>query len=212
MAGYGISSSSSSALDAVAGKRRVVDSEGPVLELLQSFGIRNGKGYYDSRIRGKVLRFDHQKLPPPPPPRPDNQRGGGGRHKEAQGKEHWKNLRYEDFEALRTLWTTYITELRPGEGEDLCETLASVDLHGSTLQVVQAKNPGCVNLKGTVIEETQRTFRIITSDSRVRMLPKEACVFEVEVLGHRVRLLGPAWKHRLPGGAPGPLTPQGWAL
>mmetsp|Transcript_130491 Transcript_130491/g.418397 ORF Transcript_130491/g.418397 Transcript_130491/m.418397 type:complete len:170 (+) Transcript_130491:277-786(+) len=74
------------------------------------------------------------------------------------------------------------------------------------------KNPGCVRLRGTVLEETQNTFRIITSDNRIKVLPKESSMFEVAVLGERVRLLGPAWAFRLPKGAPGPRAPQAWSL
>ncbi|CAE8604117.1 unnamed protein product, partial [Polarella glacialis] len=194
------------------GKRPVADPEGPVLELLQTYGIRNGKGYYDGRIRGKFLRFDSQKPPAPPVAEAGARRGGGGRLQEAQGKDHWKSYRYDDFGPLRELWSTYMRDLGPGEGQQLCDTLAGADLHGSTLGVVQAKNPGCVGLRGTVIEETQRTFRIITVGNKVRVLPKESCVFEVEVLGKQLRLLGPAWMHRLPGGAPGPFVPQKWSL
>eukprot|EP00930_Biecheleria_cincta_P084736 TRINITY_DN74184_c0_g1_i1.p1 TRINITY_DN74184_c0_g1~~TRINITY_DN74184_c0_g1_i1.p1 ORF type:complete len:204 (-),score=33.94 TRINITY_DN74184_c0_g1_i1:119-730(-) len=197
---------------AEAGKRRVVDSEGPTLELLRTFGIKNAKGYYDGKIRGKYMRFDSQKVASAPADA--RSQPGSGRHKDAQGKEHWKNLRYSDFQPLRELWLSYIKDLLPGDGQELAATLANADLHGSTLEVVQAKNPGCVRLKGTVIEETQRTFRIITPDSRVRVLPKENSTFEVEVLGQRVRLLGPAWMHRFSAvsGAPGPFCPRSWSL
>lgn len=122
------------------------------------------------------------------------------------------NLRYQDFEALREFWVAYIDDLKPGSGAALAEVLASADLHGSTLRVAQAKNPGCVRLQGTVIEETQRTFRIITRDDRVRVLPKENCIFEVTARGETISMLGPAWAHRLPGGVPGPLAPSVWSV
>eukprot|EP00971_Amphidinium_carterae_P230753 4579261-Amphidinium_carterae.1 len=56
----------------------------------------------------------------------------------------------------------------------LSKVLLTADLHGCSLMVLRAKNPGCSGAKGTVIEETQRTFRIISQDDRIRVLPKES--------------------------------------
>eukprot|EP00416_Gambierdiscus_australes_P030059 CAMPEP_0171085248 /NCGR_PEP_ID=MMETSP0766_2-20121228/18822_1 /TAXON_ID=439317 /ORGANISM="Gambierdiscus australes, Strain CAWD 149" /LENGTH=211 /DNA_ID=CAMNT_0011542807 /DNA_START=35 /DNA_END=666 /DNA_ORIENTATION=- len=197
-------------------KRPVQDPQGPVLELLHSFGAKRAQGLYNRQIRGKTLRFEvslgwdasvgaERRRQP-------KQRGGGKRHKEAQAKSQWDELRYEEFGPLREMWKAYIEGLQLGEGLKLAAGLASADLHGSTLRVVQAKNPGCVNLCGTVIEETQKAFRIIAPDSRVRVLLKERCIFELEARGERIRLLGPAWVHRLPNGVPGPSAPSSWKL
>merc|ERR1712194_489054 len=128
----------------------------------------------------------------------------------AQAKAQWQSLRYDDFAPLRELWEAYISDLVKNSGEDLGKVLASADLHGSVLEVVSAKNPGCVRLRGTVIEETQKTLRVITLDNHTKVLPKATCVFEVAYREQRVRLLGPALSHRLPSGAPGPFTPSGW--
>merc|ERR1719414_1788597 len=121
-------------------------------------------------------------------------------------------MRYAEFAPLRDLWKAYVQDLKLGQGQELANGMASADLHGSTIEVVQAKNPGCVHLRGTVVEETQKTFRIVTPDNRVKVLLKEKCVFELEVCGERVRLLGPAWAQRLPGGVPGPHAPLAWEL
>eukprot|EP00927_Polykrikos_kofoidii_P053821 TRINITY_DN48376_c0_g1_i1.p1 TRINITY_DN48376_c0_g1~~TRINITY_DN48376_c0_g1_i1.p1 ORF type:complete len:263 (+),score=29.58 TRINITY_DN48376_c0_g1_i1:176-964(+) len=233
-----------------APKRQSPDPRGPVLELLHSFGVRDRCGYYDSKVRGKVVRMDNVRSASAVTAACGKGTGkvgrrtggyGGGRHRrvlnqqEAKAttaaenatattsteklpcaasarKSSWDGLRYEDFEPLRELWVAYIDDIQPGSGPALAEALASCDLHGAIVGVVQARNPGCVRLRGTVIEETQQTFRIITKDNRVRMLIKEACVFELEARGECVRLLGPAWSHRLPGGVPGPHAPLRWTL
>lgn len=58
-------------------------------------------------------------------------------------------------------------------GAPKLQALGWADLHGSTLEVVSAQNPGCTGVRGTVIEETQRTFRLITRQDKVKVLPKE---------------------------------------
>lgn len=192
-------------------KRPPEDPMGPVLELLKTFGLQNCRSYYDSLVRGKIVRLDNAGRQPPV--KIAGKRPGGGRCKEVQqDKRSWEGLRYEDFHQLRGLWQSYASELLPTELRALTEQLPLLDLHGSTLKVVQAKSPGMVHLEGTVLEETQRTFRIITKESKVKLLPKESCTFEVQVHGRKALLLGPAWSHRLPGGVPGPRTSKEWSL
>ncbi|CAK0901683.1 unnamed protein product [Prorocentrum cordatum] len=197
-------------------KRPVADPQGPVLELLRSHGVRSPAAFYDQRVRGKLLRFDNVGSKAPASARGSQlgalDPGCGKSWKEPAGREQWRHLRHHAFEPLRKLWEEYARDLCPGGGEALALALAGADLHGSTLQVVQSKSPGCVGLRGTVVEETQGTFRIITAASQVRVLPKQQCVFEVAVRGQAVRLLGPAWAHRLPSGVPGPRAPGRWAL
>ncbi|CAE7460131.1 Pop4 [Symbiodinium natans] len=175
-----------------APKRRVADPEGPTLELLRTFGIGNTSGYYDRNIRGKFLRLDPSKLPA----KPSKGRNAVKGSKEARGKEHWKQLRHDDFAPLRALWEKYIEDLSPANDDELSAVLARADLHGSCLRVAQAKTPGLVRLSGTVIEETQQTFRIITAENQIKVLPKESCIFEVEALGRSLRLLGPSFIQR----------------
>mmetsp|Transcript_48187 Transcript_48187/g.100338 ORF Transcript_48187/g.100338 Transcript_48187/m.100338 type:complete len:197 (-) Transcript_48187:3-593(-) len=192
-----------------APKRRVADREGPTLELLRTFGVGNTAGYYERNIRGKFLRLDPSKLPANPP----KGRNATKSSKEARSKEHWKHLRYEDFEPLRVLWGQYIRDLSPANDDELSAILARADLHGSSLRVAQAKNPGMVRLSGTVIEETQKTFRIITSDNQVKVLPKESSVFEVQALGRSLRLLGPSYVQRWSEKGPkGSKPPERWSL
>eukprot|EP00928_Gymnodinium_smaydae_P040988 TRINITY_DN27761_c0_g1_i1.p1 TRINITY_DN27761_c0_g1~~TRINITY_DN27761_c0_g1_i1.p1 ORF type:complete len:252 (+),score=40.04 TRINITY_DN27761_c0_g1_i1:44-799(+) len=190
------SSSAAGASAALGGKRPVADPRGPVLELLQGYGVTD-RGYYDNKIRGKLLRFDNIKQLAAGS---SGGRGkgagrgsgyGGGRHRRAaeaaaeaqaeasgtavgssKAKGRERGFQYEDFGPLRDLWAAYMQDLRAGLGAGcdasaLGELLASADLHGSTIEVVQATTPGCVRLRGTVIEETQRTFKIILFAVRI---------------------------------------------
>eukprot|EP00419_Tripos_fusus_P012795 CAMPEP_0172668782 /NCGR_PEP_ID=MMETSP1074-20121228/9273_1 /TAXON_ID=2916 /ORGANISM="Ceratium fusus, Strain PA161109" /LENGTH=181 /DNA_ID=CAMNT_0013485469 /DNA_START=56 /DNA_END=598 /DNA_ORIENTATION=+ len=179
------------ATNIVGGKRRVADPQGPVLDLLGKFGVRDSGGFYERHVRGKMLALDNSASHR----QPGKKKAASlpQRHKEVQKKQQWTGLCYDDFDRLRDLWKSYVSDLMRSQSGDVAQALLSIDLHGSTLTVVQSKNPGCVNLQGTVIEETENTFRIITYGNRVRVLPKASCVFEVEAQGRRVRLLGPAW-------------------
>jgi len=193
-------------------KRRVPDPQGPVLELLQGLGLRDVGGFYDSRVRGKLLRLGADTVAPRSTIAGASGGTPGVKRGPASALGHRNCPRHEELAPLRELWAMYVAALQPGRGQQLAAALSSMDLHGSTLEVVQSKSPGCVHLRGTVVEETHRTFRIVTREGQLRVLPKERCVFELEVLGERLRLLGPAWAERLRGGTAGHDAPRRWEL
>eukprot|EP00434_Breviolum_minutum_P031799 symbB.v1.2.028125.t1/scaffold2919.1/size67253/2 len=174
-------------------KRPVADPEGPILELLRVYKIQNAPGYYEGRIRGKFQRLDHGRLQPHVSAKAtQNFRGPNEARK---GKDLWK-FKDEDFEPLRLLWKEYIRDLKLEEfssAEGAETLLKSIDLHGSRIEVVSSKQPNLLRLQGTVIEETQRTFRIMTCKNEVKMIPKENCVFEVLLPSPilRLRFFGP---------------------
>ncbi|CAK8999938.1 Ribonuclease P protein subunit p29 [Durusdinium trenchii] len=204
-------------------KRPVADPEGPVLELLRVFKIENAPGYYEGGL--DQVGFMDCSLFRVTCACSCNPRVPSTCSQARKGKELWR-FKYEDFEALRQLWKEYIEDLQLDFSEVLesdLSILSSLDLHGSHLEVVASKTPNLLRLSGTVIEETQRTFRIITLKSEVKMIPKDNCVFEVELPGsagargasRRLRLFGPstcsrfgaATASRAPGG-----TRNAWRL
>lgn len=60
----------------------------------------------------------------------------------------------------------------PVAPEPLQGKLLKVDLTGAVLSVLAAKNASLVGLRGTVLEETEGTFRLACADDRVRVVPK----------------------------------------
>eukprot|EP00435_Cladocopium_sp_Y103_P022012 s1482_g5.t1 len=173
-------------------KRPVADPEGPILELLRVYKIQNAPSYYDSRIRGKVQRLDKPRIAPHLSQKSKSS-GAPRPPKEARkGKEVW-NFKDEDFEPLRHLWREPPKLQGLARADAATESLfASIDLHGACVEVVASKQPNLLRLKGTVIEETQRT-------AMVKMIPKDPCVFEVELPeGLRLRFLGPCHGRPLP--------------
>eukprot|EP00746_Dinoflagellata_sp_MGD_P021141 gnl/MRDRNA2_/MRDRNA2_149331_c0_seq1.p1 gnl/MRDRNA2_/MRDRNA2_149331_c0~~gnl/MRDRNA2_/MRDRNA2_149331_c0_seq1.p1 ORF type:complete len:222 (-),score=47.37 gnl/MRDRNA2_/MRDRNA2_149331_c0_seq1:50-715(-) len=175
-----------------------------VVELLRDLGARDAQQWYDSKVRGKVLRLDN----------PRGQFSGIRSSRLAVGQRaSGSEARTQGFFAitkqpsfthaemlpLHELWTEYAEGLVPaGAGKEAVAAVSSMDLHGSILEVVRAKNPGCVGTQGIVVQETQNTFRIISEDDKVRTFPKESSVFAVHVRGERWAMLGPAWTSRAP--------------
>lgn len=61
---------------------------------------------------------------------------------------------------------------------------------GSDLTVISSPHPGYIGISGTVVDETQRTFRILTHTSEEeKVLPKSACTFRLaghEIVGRHI--------------------------
>lgn len=92
-------------------------------------------------------------------------------------------LRYSyEGQALHHLWLQYIGSVLPsGPTLARCQSLAVSDMHGAFLTVLQSRNPSHVNLSGIVMEETERTFIVLSPDDRLRTLPKADCVFYLPI-------------------------------
>eukprot|EP00929_Paragymnodinium_shiwhaense_P086117 TRINITY_DN46625_c0_g1_i2.p1 TRINITY_DN46625_c0_g1~~TRINITY_DN46625_c0_g1_i2.p1 ORF type:complete len:228 (-),score=37.62 TRINITY_DN46625_c0_g1_i2:213-896(-) len=118
------------------GKRPPTDPRGPVLELLSAFKIGGRNGYYDDKVRGKVLRMDNllassgtARDGAKAKARPSY---GGGRHRRAAAADgedgsdavdSWKTLKYEDFQPLRDLWNAYFDDLVRPAGKNLTDDM-----------------------------------------------------------------------------------------
>ncbi|KAI0082688.1 RNase P/MRP p29 subunit, partial [Panus rudis PR-1116 ss-1] len=118
--------------------------------------------------------------------------------KEAQEKGLWKlsksEAKFERFLPLHYLWLGYVSELLnlapfPGEYDvNKChEEIPSVptmqakivkaDIHGSIITVRQSKNPCLVGLSGIVIHETENSFKVVTKNDRLKLIPKANSIF-----------------------------------
>ncbi|MBW0489928.1 hypothetical protein O181_029643 [Austropuccinia psidii MF-1] len=118
-----------------------------------------------------------------------------------------KSYRYDTFIPLHSLWLGYMSELlgiqlKIDQGvleinnpqssgppskldKDIPPAMAmqakllKADYHGAFILVQRAKNPSLVGLKGIMIQESEQTFKIITQDSKIKVIPKVHCVFEI---------------------------------
>ncbi|CAE6410337.1 unnamed protein product [Rhizoctonia solani] len=104
-----------------------------------------------------------------------------------------KGLKYSTFVDIHKLWCGYMSELlnlptlasinEPLEAYlsthsiGMQTKLVKADFHGCKMTVKASKCPTLIGSSGVVIEETANVFRIITTDDRVKVLPKQNSIF-----------------------------------
>ncbi|XP_062967890.1 ribonuclease P protein subunit p29 isoform X2 [Cynocephalus volans] len=59
--------------------------------------------------------------------------------------------------------------------------LLKADLHGAIISVTKSKCPSYVGVTGILLQETKHVFKIITKEDRLKVIPKQNCVFAVEI-------------------------------
>lgn len=65
------------------------------------------------------------------------------------------------------------------------------ELIGLRVKVVDSLNDKFIGISGTIIDESRNMFKIKCEDNVIRMVPKEACIFEFELpKGNKVRVDG----------------------
>lgn len=73
---------------------------------------------------------------------------------------------------------SHAPSLLPGlSPEGLQSKLVKADLTGAKLRVLAARNPSLAGIVGLVVEETAGSFRLLSVDGRVRVVPKEGAQF-----------------------------------
>ncbi|KAJ1732367.1 RNase P/RNase MRP complex subunit [Coemansia biformis] len=115
--------------------------------------------------------------------------------------------KHELFLPLHRLWSKYIESLLgqnveaqmadAKQWQQVLGRLIKADLHGAQMSVVRAKCPNFVGIEGIVAQETKNTFKLITRDDRLVVVPKPRCVFELELpSGVRCLVYGDQFKYR----------------
>nr|ODO04357.1 ribonuclease P protein subunit POP4 [Cryptococcus depauperatus CBS 7855] len=104
-----------------------------------------------------------------------------------------QKISYKDILPLHYLHIIYLTKLLalpplPSSipktlpqmnPEPLQSKISKADFTGIHLSVVAAKNAALKDISGIVIEETAETFRLVGTDDRVRVIPKEGSLFRL---------------------------------
>ncbi|KAJ7108074.1 Rof/RNase P-like protein [Mycena crocata] len=96
------------------------------------------------------------------------------------------------FLPLHHLWMGYMSELlnlpQPTSGPPKVPSGASIhpkllkaDFHGSIITVHQSKNTAILGISGIVIHETEGTFKVITKENKLKVLPKQNSIFTFAV-------------------------------
>ncbi|KAK4533661.1 hypothetical protein CCYA_CCYA18G4543 [Cyanidiococcus yangmingshanensis] len=101
-----------------------------------------------------------------------------------------RHIPYAEVQPLTHLWQQYaqslipidrLDRLRPHERESVIDRILRMDLHGACIVVQQCPAPERVGIEGVVLQETEQTFRVVTRESRLRVLPKASTVFMARV-------------------------------
>jgi len=121
-------------------------------------------------------------------------------------KKQWKSFdipkdaeyKYERFMALNKLWTKYMEDLLQNDhNAPIIEgKLLKADFHGAIISVTRSKCPLLLGLTGIVIQETQSTFKIVTTNSTLKIIPKAGNIFSLKVNGMDVEIYGNHFKFR----------------
>ncbi|KAJ7192227.1 Rof/RNase P-like protein [Mycena pura] len=96
------------------------------------------------------------------------------------------------FLPLHHLWLGYMSELlslppptaaapRAPSGAAMHPKLLKADFHGSIMTVSQSKNTSMVGISGIVIHETEGTFKVVTKENKLKILPKRNSIFTFAV-------------------------------
>ncbi|KAJ6492795.1 Rof/RNase P-like protein [Mycena vitilis] len=96
------------------------------------------------------------------------------------------------FLPLHHLWMGYMSELlnlpqpsagppRALSGAAIHPKLLKADFHGSIMTVHQSKNTAILGISGIVIHETEGTFKVVTKENKLKVLPKQNSIFTFAV-------------------------------
>ncbi|XP_055992618.1 ribonuclease P protein subunit p29 [Sorex fumeus] len=109
--------------------------------------------------------------------------------------------KYSLFLPLHELWKQYIRDLCNGLKPDtqpqmIQAKLLKGDLHGAIISVAKSKCPSYVGVTGILLQETKHVFKIITKEDHLKVIPKQNCVFTVEIDGFLSYIYGSKFQLR----------------
>ncbi|KAJ7726838.1 Rof/RNase P-like protein [Mycena maculata] len=122
----------------------------------------------------------------------------GRRQGTARGMGLWgfdeSQAKFALFLPLHHLWLGYMSELlnlpqlggapRALSGAAIHPKLLKADFHGSIIRVHQTKNTAILGISGIVIHETEGTFKVVTKENKLKVLPKQNSVFTFAIPVH----------------------------
>ena len=110
-----------------------------------------------------------------------------------------RDIPYAELQPLHDAWKAYAREMLDGLGlsgdavggirhrDALAERVLRMDWHGAYITVQRSTAPEQIGWQGIVLQETENTFRVVTPESRLRVVPKRPCDLLLQ-LDERVRV------------------------
>jgi ribonuclease P protein subunit POP4 len=93
--------------------------------------------------------------------------------------------KYEVYEPLNKLWTSYIHEILGSDisngGPNAAAKLSSAEFHGARVEVVRSGCPSRVGITGIVVRDRRFVMEVVTKKKGVKVVPKEGTTFRVSV-------------------------------
>eukprot|EP00736_Rhodelphis_marinus_P000078 Rmarinus@m.11824 len=177
----------SSVLDPAA--RETAERRGEMVEkyvknlVRASMDERNAIASFASKLQSKGTVF-LDAIPPVQDsnPPPQNLPLPGRVSRRVRGKMcSFRNQSPVTFERARRLydiWRTYVGRVETNcKGQSFVQKLLSIDLHGAMLKVDDSPCRTFVGVSGIVLQETRRTFVIVTPEDAIKRVPKKSSVF-----------------------------------
>uniref|UniRef100_A0A8D9B5N5 Ribonuclease P protein subunit p29 n=1 Tax=Cacopsylla melanoneura TaxID=428564 RepID=A0A8D9B5N5_9HEMI len=91
-----------------------------------------------------------------------------------------EEVSYSDAITLWQHWCAYVERMEWHQDRDgFNAQLNRADMNGVLLNIIRAKNPSHVGMKGVVVMDRKCTFTIVTEKSGTKIIPKAGCVFEI---------------------------------
>ncbi|KAG8885514.1 hypothetical protein FRB97_000839 [Tulasnella sp. 331] len=164
----------------IQGRRLILDN--PILE------SRYAKSFKVKKERRRLLE--------------ERKKTGVVGRSEAKRKGLWEldksAAKYHLFLPIHRLWLAYVVELfnlpDGPEGELDQENLPSTstmhgklvkaDFHGAIITVKESKNAATTRLSGIIVHETENTFKIVTKEDKLKVIPKRNTIFTFRVPVH----------------------------
>eukprot|EP00124_Ichthyophonus_hoferi_P006044 Ihof_evm1s1148 gene=Ihof_evmTU1s1148 len=92
-----------------------------------------------------------------------------------------ESIKYALYIPLHTLWLQYMSDLLGPINVTNTSTIEAKllkgDYHGCLLTVTRSKCTNLIGTTGICLQETENTFKIITQDNRLKVIPKINTVF-----------------------------------
>jgi len=90
--------------------------------------------------------------------------------------------KYEMYLPLHELWKQYIGDvIKDVTFQALDAKIVKADFHGAILKVVKSTCPSYIGVTGILVQETEATFKLISKENILKVVPKKNNVFTFDI-------------------------------
>lgn len=103
-------------------------------------------------------------------------------------KDGWN---YTQLQSMRNMWLQYMRELfdwnkkvpevGTTEFANFVTIVNKAEYIGANINIVRSKVPSLVGKSGTIVMETKNSLRIVTPDSKLKTILKDAVIFQIQI-------------------------------